>query len=103
MPYRRYEYVPVPVRTGTSTTSLRESTTTTTTPLEGERRMMTVKNRNTGELMEVEMNESFLANDGFEMSWWSWIGFVAFPATLLLNDVFHFLPTEGPLGWFGKV
>ena len=72
-------------------------------PLEGERKMMTVKNRNTGKLMEVEMNESFLANDGLEMNWWAWVGFIAFPFTLLANDVFHFLPTEGPLGWFGTV
>lgn len=72
-------------------------------PLEGEKKMMTVKNRNTGELIEVEMNESFLANDGLEMNWWAWVGFVAFPVILLANDAFHFIPTEGPLGWLGTI
>jgi len=63
---------------------------------------MLVKNRNTGEMMEVEMNESFLANEKMEMSWWAWGGFVIFPVLLLSNDVFHFLPTDGPLGFLGR-
>lgn len=64
---------------------------------------MQVLNRNTGEMIEVEMNESFLANESFEMNWWAWIGFVAFPVILLSNDVFHFLPTDGPLGFLGRI
>lgn len=64
---------------------------------------MTVKNRNTGEFYEVEMNESFLANEKFEMNWWAWVFFVGFPFTVLANDVFHFLPQEGPLGFLGSI
>lgn len=64
---------------------------------------MTVKNRNTGEFYEVEVNESFLANEKFEMSWWAWVGFVIFPVVLLTNDVFHYLPKDGPLGFLGRI
>ena len=70
-------------------------------PPSGAPKMM-VKNRNTGELMEVEMNESFLANEKFEMNWWAWVGFVGLPVILLANDVFHFLPKDGPLGFLGR-
>jgi hypothetical protein len=76
---------------------------TSTGPEFGARPKMTVLNRNTGELMEVEINESFLANDKFEMNWWAWVGFVAFPVVLLTNDVFHYLPTDGPLGFLGTL
>jgi hypothetical protein len=64
---------------------------------------MTVKNRNTGEFYEVEMNESFLANEKFEMNWWAWVGFVIFPLTILANDFLHFLPRDGPLGFIGRI
>lgn len=63
---------------------------------------MMVKSRNNGELYEVEMNESFLANESFEMNWWAWVGFVIFPLILLTNDVFHYLPKDGPLGFLGR-
>jgi hypothetical protein len=56
--------------------------------------MMTVRNRNTGQLMEVEVSESFLANEKMEMNWWAWLGFVALPGVLLANDVLHFIPAD---------
>jgi hypothetical protein len=64
---------------------------------------MMARNRNTGEMMEVEMNESFLANEKFELNWWAWVGFVAFPLILLGNDALHFLPTDGPLGFLSRI
>jgi len=46
---------------------------------------MQVRNRNSGEIMEVEVNESFLANEKLEMNWWAWVGFVAFPFLILVR------------------
>ena len=37
-----------------------------------------------------------------EMSWWAYILF-GLPPILLLNDAFHFLPTDGPLGMLGRL
>ena len=94
------------VSAGESADALQEITTleaSTTEMAAPEKPKMTVLNRNTGELVEVEMNESFLANEKFEMNWWAWIGFVAFPVVLLSNDVLHFLPKDGPLGFLGNL
>lgn len=68
------------------TTSLEASSDADFTAPPPTKPKMTVLNRNTGELMEVEMNESFLANEKFEMKWWAWGGFVALPVLLLAND-----------------
>lgn len=35
------------------------------------------------------------------MGWWAYLLF-GFPFVLLLNDAFHFMPTEGPLSVFNK-
>eukprot|EP00565_Helicotheca_tamesis_P002657 CAMPEP_0185728852 /NCGR_PEP_ID=MMETSP1171-20130828/4262_1 /TAXON_ID=374046 /ORGANISM="Helicotheca tamensis, Strain CCMP826" /LENGTH=142 /DNA_ID=CAMNT_0028397601 /DNA_START=91 /DNA_END=519 /DNA_ORIENTATION=- len=37
-----------------------------------------------------------MANREMRLSWWGWIIFV-YPTLLLLDDVLHFWPTEGPL------
>jgi cytoskeletal protein RodZ len=63
-----------------------------------------VRNMNTGELQEVKwVDPAMRANTNpWEMNWWAYILF-GFPPILLLNDVFHFLPTEGPLGFLGRI
>ena len=57
------------VAPGTSADALEAVAAATTTEDLGvpAKKMMTVKNRNTGELMEVEVSESFLANEKMEM------------------------------------
>uniref|UniRef100_A0A6V2NRS3 Uncharacterized protein n=1 Tax=Ditylum brightwellii TaxID=49249 RepID=A0A6V2NRS3_9STRA len=36
------------------------------------------------------------ANTQIRLSWWGWI-LAVYPAALLLDDVFHFWPKEGPI------
>ena len=56
-----------------------------------------------GEITEVPWEDpAMLANSTFEMSWWAYILF-GMPFLLLLNDVLHFLPTEGPLGFLSTL
>lgn len=87
------------VAPGDSADALQALTSATTAENLGgpEKKMMTVKNRNTGQLMEVEVSESFLANEKMEMNWWAWVGFVALPVILLANDLLHFIPADTPL------
>jgi hypothetical protein len=63
-----------------------------------------VKDMNTGEIKEVKwVDPAMRANTNpFEMNWWGYILF-GFPPILLLNDAFHFLPTEGPLSFLAKM
>ena len=69
-----------------------------------------VKNMNTGETQEVKWVDPAMAanTNPLEMNWWAYIAF-GFPFVLLGNDVvksvFHmsFIPTDGPLGFFGRL
>lgn len=63
-----------------------------------------VKDMNTGELKEVKwVDPAMRANTRpWEMSWWAYIAF-GFPIVLLANDFIHFLPKDGPLGFFGRM
>jgi hypothetical protein len=63
-----------------------------------------VKDMNTGEIKEVKwVDPAMRANTRpWDMSWWAWILF-GFPFVVLADDVFHFLPTEGPLGFLGRI
>ena len=56
-----------------------------------------------GQMEEVKwVDPAMTANTNpFEMSWWAYILF-GFPFMLLANDAFHFLPTDGPLGFLGR-
>jgi hypothetical protein len=82
------------VAPGDSADALASVTTKTEDFGAPQKNMMTVRNRNTGEIVEVEVNESFLANEKMEMNWWAWVGFVGLPVILLANDVLHFIPAD---------
>ncbi|CAB9501458.1 expressed unknown protein [Seminavis robusta] len=95
------------VAPGESADALQETTAMEATSIEElastpQKETMMVKNRNTGEMMEVEVNESYLANAKLELNWWAWGLFVALPFILLANDVLHFIPADGPLKAFVK-
>lgn len=58
-----------------------------------------VKDMNTGEIKEVKwVDPAMAANTSGEMGILGY-ALVGLPAILLLNDAFHFLPTEGPLAF----
>jgi hypothetical protein len=65
----------------------------------------TVRNMNTGEEQEVQWTDPAMAanTNPFLMSWWAYVFFGFFPATLLLNDAFHFLPKDGVIGFLGRM
>ena len=66
----------------------------------------TVRNLMTGgEAKEVLWTDPAMAanTNPFLMSWWAYVFFAIFPATLLLNDAFHFLPKEGVIGFLGRM
>jgi hypothetical protein len=65
----------------------------------------TVRNMNTGESQEVQWTDPAMAanTNPFLMSWWAYVFFAFFPATLLLNDAFHFLPKDGVIGFLGRM
>jgi hypothetical protein len=58
-----------------------------------------------GEAKEVQWTDPAMAanTNPFLMSWWAYLFFGFFPATLLLNDAFHFLPKDGPIGFLGRM
>lgn len=57
-----------------------------------------------GEATEVKwVDPAMRANTNpLEMNIWAYPLF-GFPFVLLLNDAFHFIPKEGPLGYFGNM
>jgi hypothetical protein len=59
---------------------------------------MIIKNLPTGEIKEVQFYDPYMSanTDASYIDIWSIVLF-GLPLTLLLNDVFHFLPTQGPL------
>jgi hypothetical protein len=66
----------------------------------------TVRNLMTGgEAKEVQWTDPAMAanTNPFLMSWWAYVFFGIFPATLLLNDAFHFLPKDGAIGFLGRM
>jgi hypothetical protein len=58
-----------------------------------------------GEAKEVQWTDPAMAanTNPFLMSWWAYVFFGIFPATLLLNDAFHFLPKDGAIGFLGRM
>lgn len=55
-----------------------------------------VKDMNTGEIREVKWQDpAMMANTNLVMDWWAAL-LILFPSTLLLDDVFHFLPKDIP-------
>jgi hypothetical protein len=65
-----------------------------------------VRNISTGgEAKEVKwVDPAMQANTNpFLMSWWAYVFFAFLPTTLLLNDAFHFLPKDGPIGFLGRM
>jgi hypothetical protein len=75
-------------------------------PAEPVKKGSTVRNLMTGgEAKEVQWTDPAMAanTNPFLMSWWAYVFFGFFPATLLLNDAFHFLPKDGPIGFLGRM
>jgi hypothetical protein len=65
-----------------------------------------VRNISTGgEAKEVQwVDPAMQANTNpLLMSWWAYVFFGLLPTTLLLNDAFHFLPKDGPIGFLGRM
>lgn len=62
-----------------------------------------VKDMNTGKVREVKWVDPAMAanTNPFIMSPWGYFFF--FPFVLILNDFFHFLPTEGPLAFLNQI
>jgi hypothetical protein len=63
-----------------------------------------VRDMNTGEIKEVKwVDPAMRANTRpWEMSWWAYLAF-GFPFIVLANDFLHFLPTDGPIGFLGRM
>ena len=64
----------------------------------------TVKNLNTGEDLKVAWNDPAMeANTNpFLLSWWGYL-LIGVPVLLLVNDVVHFIPQEGPLSFLNQL
>ena len=62
------------------------------------------RDMNTGEIKEVKwVDPAAAANTNpFMMNWYSFL-LLGIPVLLLLNDAFHFLPTEGPLSFLSGI
>jgi hypothetical protein len=58
-----------------------------------------------GEAKEVKWVDPAMAanTNPFLMNWWAYLFFGIMPATLLLNDAFHFIPKDGALGFLGRM
>jgi hypothetical protein len=88
------------------TTEMASTTTEDDAPEEPAQRGSVVRNLSTGgEAKEVQwVDNAMEANTNpFLMNWWAYVFFAFLPTTLLLNDAFHFLPKDGPIGFLGRM
>ena len=62
------------------------------------------KNLSTNEEIDVEWTDNAMAanTNPFLLSWWGYIIF-GLPFVLLLDDAFHFIPSEGPLSFLKQL